>query len=544
MADDVQLTTLVNRARKALDVLTRPIQWALNPAQLVIDIKAAIDAIHDAVVMLSQPPPGDVGRIRDLADILAADARIAERQSEELGRLLTRDLPDGMIGVAAGTTEQALQAQQTLADQAAIGLNRASGSLDGYASDLETRQKHHAAGQRDLADGLAKARSALDCHEVLGVPVLPDIPGTIQNISIAVAVAVSGVRQCLSAYEKALEDTYTLRRELTDANGFALLADRRTPAGWSVLDTAALTAQGVTDPDDAVLDDDGWAALVERLENADPQERARLEAALANAETSLQRAVIAEAIARGGTPEQVEFLAAALADNTALAEQLAALQRGTSPVVVQYDRTTCGSTTLLMLLTRHDPLLALWLLEGKRAPGYAPPFLADLTDQQWATADLQGRLEVAQQAMHDHTNTSGWPQAWGTLPYDAERVLNGMRDLTGREYRGEWIDDQDHDRLRSQLTRAAEAANNGVPIPLYVGGEGDWSDPQSLQDGIPRHVVLITGYDDGRFEIYDPADGEVSFVAESELLDGGGDPLDEFGNWEHPTWIGLPEEDS
>ncbi len=355
--------------------------------------------------------------------------------------------------------------------------------------------------------------------------------GPVREAADALQVlAELGARGCRRAGAAAAADleAQALRRALADAEGHALLADRPDPAGWGELDTLTLAVQGAEgDPDDAVLDTRAWTRLTAR--------------SLSHAGTPLDRAFVAEAHARGHDARQVDHLAAALVADEGLAGRLHALTaRGDA--FRQLSPTTCGSTVLLRLVAQHDPLLALWLATGSRAPSYAPALLARMPPAGWAAPGFADRLGAAQRAVQALTSGRHWPTRFGTLPRDLVRVLDAVSRTTGCSYRGHWLDDQDRPHLRGYLTRAAEAADAGLLVPLYVGGEGQLRKPRTLQNAVPRHVVMITGHDEGRYEVFDPADGDVTWVDDHALLAGTA-PRDAFGGWQHLTWIALPDLD-
>ena len=346
-------------------------------------------------------------------------------------------------------------------------------------------------------------------------------------LRVVAELGARGCRRAAAAIAGDL-DPHALRRALADADGHALLADRPNPPGWGALDTLTLAVQGAReDPDDAVLDTRAWTRLTAE--------------ALSHEGPPLGRALVAEAHARGHDPHQVEHLAAALVADPGLPRRLHTLTVR-DDAFRQLSPTTCGSTVLLRLVAQHDPLLALWLATGSRAPSYSPALLARMPADGWAAHGFADRLGAAQRAVLALTSGRHWPSRFGTLPRDLVRVLDAMSRTTGCSYRGHWLDDQDRPHLRGHLTRAAEAADAGLLVPLYVGGEAQPRRPRTLQNAVPRHVVMITGHDEGRFEVFDPADGDVSWVEDHALLSGTA-PRDALGGWEHLTWIALPDLD-
>jgi hypothetical protein len=467
------------------------------------------------------------------------------------------------VGVAAGTATQAVTALAQGAGGVAEGAKVAEDALRRYADELRTARSDHARGEATMADGLRDLGRAVDTGGALGVASsLLDLPGTLRRVQEALETVLDGAKACLAAYEHVDRELYTLRRWLTDSAGYATLADAATPPGFTVLDVAVISVQylAADDPDRAVLDPAKLANLQARLGAMTPAERARLDAVLAKLTDPLARAIVLSAIASGASVEQAEFLATAVAGMTA--DQLrttfsldtdGASPSGTAAVVDgtpidQTDTTTCGSTSLVVLMAQSDPLLALWLKTGRRPPGYEPPWLGHLTPAEWASADYDTRLTLVELAMKRATNEGQllpggsrfpWPGGIGTPPWGAADALDGNLTTTGTGYESVMIDDQDPALLRDTLTRAAAAANSGHPVPLYVGGDSS----DGLDATIPRHVVLITGYHRGVYTIYEPSSGASYTVPEQELLDGGGPSLDALGAWTHPDWVVLPTGD-
>lgn len=555
MGDGWQATTVLNRARHAVRRLAHLAENLTNPVSLVQDVTSVIHAFTD-------PPAGDPDAVEAAAARYAATAQTAHEVKAALDQIAGAHLPAVAVGVAAGTAQQAVSALAQGAGGVEEGARIADEALRRYARELRTARADHATGRSKIQDGVRDLANSFDTYDVPGVPII-DVPSTLRHLRAAMDTVVAGARTCLGAYEHVDRELYTLRRWLTDSAGYARLASVDTPPGFSVLDVAVISVQylAADDPDRAVLDDAKLANLTARLGALTPAERARLDALLKSLDDPLARSIVLSAIAAGATLEQAEFLAASIrnlstddlrttfsldTDNPAAASGTAAYLN--SSLVKQTDDTTCGSTSLVMLMAQSDPLLALWLKTGQRPPGYDPPWLSHLTPAQWAEADFEQRLAIVQRAMKAATNEDqllpggspfSWPSGAGTPPWGTADVLDGNVTTTGTGYESVMIDDQDPSLLRDTLTRAAAAANSGNPVPLYVGGDSS----DGLDATIPRHVVLITGYHRGVYTIYDPSSGAQYAVPEQELLDGGGPALAAFGNWSHPDWIVLPTGD-
>jgi hypothetical protein len=555
VADGWQATTVVNRARKAVRRIAHVLEMLTNPFVLGADITALVQE-------LSEAPAGDPDAVLTAANRYADAARSADAVGTSLKAIAGAKLPAVAVGVAAGNVTQAVTALAQGAAGAAEGARTAEEGLRRYAGHLRDARAEHAKGKSKLADGLGDLARSIDTGPLGLTTSLLDLPGVVRRVREALETIHDGAKECLAAYEHVERELHTLRRWLTDSEGYATLADAGTPPGFTILDVAVISVQylAADDPDRAVLDPAKLANLQARLGAMTPAERARLDAMLGKLNDPLARAIVLSAIASGATLEQAEFLATAVANlttdelrNTFSLDTDQASGSGTTAYVNgtpidQTDDTTCGSTSLVVLMAQSDPLLAIWLKTGQRPPGYDPPWLSHLTPAEWAAADYDTRLTLVEQAMKRATNEGqllpggsryDWPGDVGTPPWGSADALDGYLTTTGTGYEPVMIDDQDPGLLRDTLTRAAAAANSGHPVPLYVGGDSS----DGIDATIPRHVVLITGYHRGVYTIYEPSSGASYTVPEQELLDGGGPSLDALGNWTHPDWIVLPTGD-
>jgi hypothetical protein len=553
MADGWQATTAVNRARRVVQRIEHVLATLVNPFELAADIGALVHELRD-------PPAGDPDAILGTAGRYGAAASAANSVAASLTAIANAKLPAVTVGVAAGTATQAVTALAQGAKGVEEGMRVAEEALRRFAGELRDARDDHAKGRRTMEDGLRDLGHAVDTGGALGVAsALLDLPGTLRRVEAALGTILSGAKACLAAYEHVAAEMYTLRRWLTDSAGYATLANEGSLPGFSVLDVAVISVQylAADDPDRAVLDPAKLAALDQRLGAMTPAERARLDAMLGKLDDPLARAIVLSAIAAGATLDQAEFLASSIA-KMSTADLRTTFSLGTdsasssgSPAVVngtaidQTDATTCGSTSLVVLMAQGDPLLALWLRTGQRPPGYNPPWLSHLSAQDWAAADYDTRLTLVEEAMKRATNEGqalpggsryDWPEKFGTPPWGAAHVLDGNQAVTGSGYESVMLDDQDPQLMRDTLTRAAAAANAGQPVPLYVGGDSS----DGMDSTIPRHFVLITGYHRGVYTIYEPSSGATYSVPEADLMDGGGSGSPAFGNWSHPDWIVLP----
>ena len=234
----------------------------------------------------------------------------------------------------------------------------------------------------------------------------------------------------------------------------------------------------------------------------------------------------------------------------------------------QVDETACGAAVLAMIAAHADPAVALWLVTGE-ALGPPPPVL----DGVGPAAGPAGRLAGLQAALHVRSTRRAllgvlpWPTALGTPPWGAARVASQIGARAGGQrstsYRSVMLDDTRPDEIGGMLARARRALAEGIPVPLYTGG--DTSDGWAA--AAPRHVVLLTGLDTTGLDttgadtagtdtagddtagddtaetpglrVYEPSSGREHVLAEDALLDGG-TPRAAYGGWSHACWALLP----
>ncbi|MCC2310153.1 hypothetical protein [Cellulomonas chengniuliangii] len=213
----------------------------------------------------------------------------------------------------------------------------------------------------------------------------------------------------------------------------------------------------------------------------------------------------------------------------------------------QVDETACGAAVLAMIAAHADPAVALWLVTGD-VPGRRPPVLEGLG----SSTGPAGRLAGLQAALHVRSTRRAvlgvlpWPTALGTPPWGAARVASELGARAGGQrstsYRSVMLDDTRPDEIGGMLARVRCALAQGVPVPLYTGG--DTSDGWAA--AVPRHVVLLTGLDTAAdtaetagLRVYEPSSGREHVLAEHALLDGGA-PRAAYGGWSHVCWALLP----
>ncbi|MGB3481755.1 MAG: hypothetical protein WBB07_05980 [Mycobacterium sp.] len=144
----------------------------------------------------------------------------------------------------------------------------------------------------------------------------------------------------------------------------------------------------------------------------------------------------------------------------------------------QRDGVTCGPSAAIVAAAMLDPQYAAHLEES-------------------------GWFEAEQAALHRQLN-SVWPRALGTTPWGMVQALNAR---STRRYH--WRPARSSG---GQLEDIAAQVRQGFPVPMLLG------------KGIPRHWVLLIGFHEHRFRIYDPGRGDVLLATPAELRGGLGFP--------------------
>jgi hypothetical protein len=203
----------------------------------------------------------------------------------------------------------------------------------------------------------------------------------------------------------------------------------------------------------------------------------------------------------------------------------------------QVDSRTCGPASLGLMLMIGDPFVALWLATGRRVGDYLPlePLVTEVVTSDIRT--IEERWRSLQHELHREANRWAlgpfpWPRALGTPPW---RLDNAIR-FAGLRFRTRMIDDTDHDDLAAMFAHASVALADGVPVPLYVGGDSS----RGLAATVPRHVVLVVGRETGGFLIFEPGSGAVVLVKDADIRAAGTRAIPGFGHWSRATCIVLP----
>jgi len=502
-----------------------------DPVEL---ITTAMQFVASSKYFANTPPPGDADDIDGLADGYGESATKVQDLIDQIATIATQGLPDAMAGKAGTTVIEAVESFRFVLESDMEGLKTARNGLRKYASDLREAVRLHAIGAADIWSGRSLIKSLRPDPAALLIPWErgDEILRLIEQLRRGMELINEGVAQCHTAYSQSWDDGLALIRRSTDSMGYARLAGVSVPEGMNSFDVlAARTASPDANPDLSILSETEWANYEKRWSSLSTADRDRVLAALQAAEDSESRAIILSALATGAPISSVISLAAELATMTEdQRAEIANLNMGDSPLAggshfAQLNTVTCGSTTLIALAAQSDPFLAYWLATGLTLDGHVPPYLSGIDIDDASSMSAAERIIFLEEAVQARANVNplfpggSWFTNWGTDPVGAE--VDASR--TGTDYNIDWnklaLLDEDN---QAALTAAAEAANSGTPVPLLVGPS----------DGlIPQHYVLIVGYHDGIYEIYEPGKGEVFEVPESTMINGSDSAVPGFGNW-------------
>ncbi|MBC6449738.1 hypothetical protein [Actinokineospora xionganensis] len=423
----------------------------LNPVKLVSVVAGVVNEIKE-------PPPGDP----DALEALAAAYRAA-------GASLT---PLGSQVAALGT--EPLPATGRVLDRVAATLTATGDTLADLATSVREHQRRHT----ELHQALAAA--AHDATHVGSVP-MPDPVGIAQLVGV-VGDLISG---CVAVYTDALTAADRAAGRLNDLRGAARAA-AAVEGGLSPRDAVALADIGL----ESARFDPGLFGLSQlaRLGAAKSAEVAEL---LASASAEAERAWLFKAVGAGHGVEVLRGFAEAIRgrDETWLRSHLSLVDRGDEAAqsrmgvaVRQYEATTCGTTVLIVARAEHDPVYALALTRDDFQPAFA----------------------AERAVVHKQTNVV-YPRAVGTSPKGVAAYLT--RHL-GTRYDWRLVDDTDRREISRTLREVLAAVDQGLPVPLLVGGI------------VPRHYVLVVAHERGVLLVFEPTAGRTVAVPEQAFLDG------------------------
>lgn len=306
---------------------------------------------------------------------------------------------------------------------------------------------------------------------------------------------------------------------------------------------AVATASGLAQRESREHDTVFARVAARRIAAASPADRKALETALAV--VGDDRAVIERATASGAPVAAVAGLAARWEGLPALAKAMVRHPLGDGAVgpvtwgkvaATQVDQTTCGAASMSMLAMIADPFVALWVATGQTPADHLAPEVLRSEAERLPAHTVSERWRSLQRATHLATTRTAlgplpWPRALGTPPWRVDNVAR----CAGVRLRGFVIDDSDPGDLAAALAHASAALRDGIPVPVYTGGDAS----TGLDTAIPRHVVLLVGQDSGELRVYEPGSGAVHAVPILQLNQPHG-KLKALGNWSRVVWLVLP----
>ena len=468
-SDYGQVTTIIHRLALLAELL--------NPLTL---IEVAIELPR----IIAVPPPGDPAELLFLSDSFSTAGNDIAPLVADVRTIAAGTLPEIWKGDGGAAAAHVVSATADLMSAAQPAFAKAANALTDYAGRVR---------------GLVAEHARL--RDELGHLSITDPVGSMVRIAEV-------IRGCISVYQRSLDAADEIRGRLADVAGAA-----RAAAAW----------QGGTSPDKAVVLADTWvgAAGVDngiltpaqlRLAGAlraalPPDQRAKLDALLAQAGTDEERAYLLKAFAAGHSVDEVAAFDVQIHGRTDLAGRLSPVSPNRSGGAViswvdangdshqvtlqQVDETSCGSNAILVARLMSDPIYALQFTAGSP------------TDP----AVVEQRLRQEEHRIHDATNLI-WPEVLGTTPWGVGHELDRHAKEMGTSYDWHPVDDTDPRSVDPAMRAAVTAADQGHPVPVLIG------------DGVPRHYVLLVGHDADNLVFYDPSGGGVTSIPSRDFLDG------------------------
>lgn len=500
------LDDVLNKLRAIVYDLSRIDLWPPWDAAQTI-----VDAVSDAVAIARTPPPPDPATVRDAAADWTLIGRAAGRGQDALTDLAGGMTTDTWRGSAGDSFRTSVELFATRADTIKPAADDVATALTTFATSMTAARTRHENAFDELKGHLDISWSDLS---------LWDLKDMLAGIVEAV---IAAIRDLIGAYEDAVE-AHAVCKEAVVAAMDQVDLPQAVPEGVPAID-----AVNEWEDHNGPLAGDVIARYNLALGELSAQERAALMKALAAAGSDAERAWIMAGVAAGLTGAALTRYVSRLRGMSE--RQMDDLDPTRHPLR-QPDGTTCGSSSLVMARMRNDPAYAMWITTG-----YNPE------TGQTTPGSAQDRFDSEAQKMHDRTNAAHdrdgdrqwpYPEAIGTAPWAVanEMSAEGGSGVPGTEYDVRTVDPDDRRASYQAMTAAVE---DGHSVPLYVGN--------SLA---PGHVVLVTGADDGRLTVYDPASGDTVHVSRDEFVKGElpfgnpSPPLDKAGPMTEPWFAVVP----
>ena len=497
--------------RVAVSHLLHELATLRDALQTLSNPLAVVDRIQRVIHMVSEPPPGNPGELRELAGAFRRAGRDTSPLAQQIGDLGTQRLPEVWRGSAGATAAQVVTATGDLLGALAPAFAVADTAIEEYADTVERLRRLHADLHQQLYDAWHQLSHALAHPLERSAGQHPGVPGldVIDDFAVARARAVALVSGCLQVFQESLDAADQLGGRLADVTGRARSGVNRraqlTPANAVLLADAAIG--GGIRGDNVILTPAQAERVGDRRALLTDGEQVRLDGILEASSSPQERGYLLKAFAAGHSLDELHAFGTHIhgRDPDWLRQHLSLLDPGQPGAVTfnganveQFDHTTCGATSIVVARAMIDPVYSLQLTAGGDPDAPA----ADSADA------FTARLKAEEQRLHDSTNTL-WPQRLGTTPWGVSGALNAHADAAGTGYDWHVVDDTDDRSVNPALHGAVAAVDQGYPVPVLIG------------DSYPQHYVLLVGHDGSDLLFYQPEHpGEVVRVGEQDFRNG------------------------
>ncbi|MDO4785000.1 MAG: hypothetical protein Q3997_07955 [Propionibacteriaceae bacterium] len=378
------------------------------------------------------------------------------------------------------------------------------------ATDMARARSLHDAGHRDLLSALAPIS-------------LLQLPWDLASeVSDRIAVVGAGIGNLIRAYTDADRAIRACGAGMQAGLDGARLP-RHTVPGLSAIDQTNLpSSAGGYQQDTGPLRGNTAQRAQQALEAMSPDERAQVERLLEEESDPEKKPWILAAIGSGLTGTALAAYARQLgsldSDQMRVLDPLSAKNVGR---FTQPDRTTCGSSTIVMSRMINDPAYAMYIQTGIDPRGVLPDATGTSPEKRFGHAAL---------AMHDETN-EWWPQAWGTLPQAVDDQMSHPdhpAGVPGTTYRSRLVDLSAPEATYDAIL---DAVSRGHTVPLYSYGINE--------PGSGAHVTLVVGASGDTVTVYEPGEGKVVTMTRNEFNQAD---LRGPTSWTTPLSVSLPED--
>jgi hypothetical protein len=469
-------------------------------------INTLIRLANRAREIAMDPPDPDPETVRGSVDewhLISADMERAHADLLDLEAAMTVDIWEGCAGDSFRVSVGNLAHRVDSVPAAASGVENALGVL---AVDMEACRHRHGEAFSQLGDAVDIGWGDLWPWEMAG------------KIGSAVEGLIHGVQELIGAYQDAATAHAAARRAVRNAMDTIDLPDHLPGDVPSIIDVV-----NSWDDEEGPLNGSVLSRYDDAMAKMTPEERAAVEAALADTEFPGAAAWIMAAVASGLTGAALlRYIQQVRGMNPGELDALDPRHFRDGPAT-QPDQTTCGSSSLVMSRMENNPAYAMWMLTG-----YDP--LTGETDprtpeERFADESEEMHVRTNLPIDRDHQAQFPWPPQAGTQPWAvaAEMSADGGSGVPGTDYGVAIVDPDDRGESYDAIVAASE---DGHTVPIYVGNEAR-----------PGHVALVTATDGDTITIYEPAHGDTVTVTRDEWLNGDVD----VAGWDEPWAVVVPD---